>query len=189
MGCTTLKIVKGIGSDINPGIRQAYFITYYLAPAGIAILVVGLFLLVLMSRDKSDNSMGSSRSLLPALCWAVAAVVIHNLIDFAIFETAVWMAVVICLAAILSVQSAPTPAKPRSPRFRGLVLFALMASMVCFFLIAVIPPVRAGRNIQLSLRNPKQAAELLRVLTHHTRTRLTGQAHANRRTYPGQNNS
>ena len=151
-------VSEGIITEPNPSILRAYYTVFYLIPTGVMILVLGLF--ILAGREPIEPA-ACKYALLPALGWGVGAVLIHNLIDFALFETAVLMALAICLAAILALNERPVPAPSRRFRIRLAVLFLLAAGFVGFLLIAVIPPVRAGAKIQQALRHPDQVLELL----------------------------
>ena len=153
-------VSEGTIAESNPGIRMAYYLVYYLVPAAIVILVAGLFLLILMTGYGILAPMRTDRSLLTAIGWGIGAVLIHNLIDFAFFETAVLMALVICLAALLAMHcpARPSPTHRRFSRYTAAAF--LVAGFVAYFIIAVIPSVRAGAAIQQAVRDPQQAAAL-----------------------------
>lgn len=149
---------EGMIAEPNAAIRQAYYMVYYLAPAGVMLLILGLLLLA--GREPEDPAV-LTRSLLPALGWAVTAVLIHNLIDFALFETAVMITVVIYLAALIALDYPAVVLPRRRLPVRLAAAFLLIAGFVCVLRIAVIPPVRAGASSQQALRRPDQAAALL----------------------------
>lgn len=155
-------VTEGTITEPNSAIRRAYYMVYYLFPAGMTVLVLGL--LILAGREPIEHC-ACRRSLLPALGWGLGAVLIHNLIDFAIFETAVLMALSIYLAAILALDEVPSSAPLRCFSVRFLAVLFLAAGFIGFLLIAVIPPVRAGANIQQALRRGDQASHLLEQAT------------------------
>jgi O-antigen ligase len=151
-------VTEGTIAESNTSIRQAYYLVYYLTPAGVMILIFGL--LFLAGGEPSDPVI-LNRSLPAALSWGAMAVLIHNLIDFALFETAVLMALMICLAAILALVCPAVPLSPRPLPIRVSAALLLIAALAGFLWIAVIPPVRAGARIQQALGQPDQAGALL----------------------------
>ena len=150
-------VTEGTLTEPNPAVRQAYYLVYYLAPAAVMALIFGLLLLA--GREPADPN-ALARSLTTAMSWGILAVLIHNLIDFAIFETAVLMFLMIQLASISALTATPVSLSPVLfiPDIR---CFAAGCAFVGFLWIAVIPPVRSGLRIQQALGNPDQAACLL----------------------------
>lgn len=151
-------VTEGTLTEPNPAVRQAYYLVYYLAPAAVMALIFGLLLLA--GREPTDPE-ALDRSLTTALSWGILAVLIHNLIDFAIFETAVLMFLMIQLASISALTATPVSLSPRPFSFRISAVLLLAVGFVGFLWIAVFPPVRSGLRIQQALSNPDQAACLL----------------------------
>lgn len=145
-------------ADADPASRGAFYLVFYLAPAGVMFLAFGLFLL---AGRTPTHPLILSRALLPALGWGVLAVLIHNLIDFAIFETAVLTALALCLAAVWSFV-APSGGPPFSNPFgRRMVLILLSAVFAAWTYGAVILPFQAGLSIQQAFRKPAESLRLL----------------------------
>ncbi len=149
---------EGTIAEPNLSVRQAYYMVYYLVPAGIITLVLGLLLLAARQPLQMKDC---RRYLLPALGWGVGAVLIHNLIDFALFETAVLMALAIVLASVTVLGQSPRPAARYRPAVRFFALGLLTAAFAAFLSVAVIPPVRAGAKIRQAFQYPKQAIDRL----------------------------
>lgn len=151
-------VIEQTEAEIDPLVRGAYYLVFYLAPAGVMLLILGL--LILAGRTPTRPLL-LRRSLLPALGWGILAVLIHNLIDFAIFETAVLTALMLCLAAVWSLTAPLCPVRVRRPIIRQ-ILFALLTAV---FLVAVywtvFLPFRAGRTIQQAFRKPNESIRLL----------------------------
>ena len=122
----------------SPGVLLYVVITTHIAP--VAAFLIG-FLLVASPLDQesgpSADSNGPSSSAI--LGCAIGAVLLHNLIDFALFEPGVWMAfwvVMSCLAAMHvppgnGFRMAAPPGRARKPLTIGLA--AVLLGSYCFF--------------------------------------------------------
>ncbi len=81
--------------------------TLYVTPA--AAFLIGLLLLASPLGDGRDRHSGfAPTALLAAIGGSILAVLLHNLIDFALFEPGVWMAFWTCMACLIA-------ARPRRP--------------------------------------------------------------------------
>ncbi len=147
-------------AETDPLASGAFYIVAYLAPAGVMLLALGLF--VLAGREPTDWQILRG-ALLPALGWAVLAVLIHNLIDFAIFETAVLTALALCLGAVWAFAGPRRPCRLRAPSFRWIAFFCLFAVFAGFSYFIVFLPFRAGLVIQQAFRRPAESIRLLRL--------------------------
>jgi O-antigen ligase len=147
-------------AETDPLANGAFYIVAYLAPAGVMLLALGLF--VLAGREPTDWQM-LREALLPALGWAVLAVLIHNLIDFAIFETAVLTALALCLGTLWAFVCPRRPCRPIAPSFRWIAMFCLFAVFAGFSYFIVFLPFRAGLAIQQAFRRPAESIHLLRL--------------------------
>ncbi|WP_169852961.1 O-antigen ligase family protein [Anaerohalosphaera lusitana] len=100
------------------------------------------------------------------LMWcAIAGVLAHNLIDFAIFEPGVAMAMWVLVACMVSVWRMDAAGKewrmPGRGRSRFVVGGAAFVVFVAVMIVGVVWPVRAGMTVQEALRRPRQTLGLL----------------------------
>jgi len=118
-------------------------VTVFVTPA--AAFLIG-FLLVATPFERSRSAQpGTTRSDLSApLAGAIVAVLLHNLIDFAIFEPGVWMAFWILLACLVATglhkdppsRPAPSPS-PRLTWLAGGVALALLGAFLAWIWMPV----------------------------------------------------
>ncbi len=153
-------VIGQTDAEADSLVRGAYFLVYYLAPAGAMLLCLWLF--VLAGRVPTDSA-NLQKALLPALGWGISAVLIHNLIDFALFETAVLTALMLCVGAFWALGSAPCSVSIRKTPVRLMSVCGLAAVFSAWTYGAVWLPLRAGLLIQQALRNPAQSIFLLRA--------------------------
>ena len=159
-----LRLIASEGriAEPNPEIRNAYYIVAYIAPASIFILC---FLCLFLFEKVIDSSPCPSAPLANGLFWAVLALFIHNLIEFAIFETAVMMGFWAFVAALIALtgqqQEEKSPEQKIRPAMRifGGIGIATLFSFMVF--IALIPVIRSGRLVQLALRKHPPSVQLL----------------------------
>jgi hypothetical protein len=140
----------------NTVVRQSVFIIMYLIPAFFFVCPFGL----LWATSQQTPSDHRREGLTLGLICGVIAILIHNLIDFAIFEPGVWTAFWLLLALLLSIVSAKTPPQPNpiNSGLRGLILAAVIlaaSGVLCF--AGIYKPVQAGRQYQAGLRNYERA--------------------------------
>ncbi len=129
--------------------------TAYIAPA--AAFVVAFWLLLKSIQSSKDNSFVENTSLTSlALLSALLGVLIHNLVDFAIFEPGVMItfcAELACLIA-LNQKSPPEPKKdfaaPLWLKPLAIVVFVIL--IFCFFLYALVPVAKSNANIAKARR-------------------------------------
>ncbi len=130
----------------QPDVRAAAYVVLYLFPAG--IFVLGFVLLGAVATG--DYSMQQPRRFLSlALIGGMVAVLIHNLVDFAIFETGVWN-IFWLLLAVLAAQvhnnaaHDATPAALSKPQRLAAIAVLLAVTGGCLA-VAVVPPLAANR--------------------------------------------
>lgn len=144
-------------------VRSAAYVVLYLFPAGVFVLAFGL----LGAVASGDGSMRQrSGFLIPALICGMTAVLIHNLVDFAIFEPGVWNLFWLTAALLVSCRHNDTPSDiPATTALSGLqrVTAGLCVSgvLIAFLAIAVLPPVRANRLFRRALMAPSPQWEVL----------------------------
>ena len=133
-----------------------YVITVlYIAP--VAAFAVAFWLLHASQKDLPAPSIRTGNATRIALFCAIVAVLIHNLIDFAIFEPAVltlFWAAIACLFAIDSQHKNRNPQEltpSRTLKFSTLII-ALTAT-IAYFQFAIIPVTKAASKTQHALRN------------------------------------
>jgi len=126
-------------------VRQSVFIVMYLIPAFWFIFPFGL----LWATGQELPSGNSRDGLAIGIFCAVAAILVHNLIDFALFEPGIWTMFWILIALILSIRAWPTPSVS-CPKFTWIVPPAVCVITLYLF---VWIPVRAGVQFQEGLRN------------------------------------
>ena len=152
-------------------VKVSVALTLYVIPA---ITFCIPFLLLWLSEEKSCiPRRGHDNAVRAALFCGIVAVLIHNLIDFAIFEPGVltcFWAIIACLGAT-GFASKESAAKQRgeykrlvfSPGFavRVTAISAMVAVVWVYCSYALVPTVKASAGTQQALRNPNQAARLL----------------------------
>jgi hypothetical protein len=150
----TLLMIRPVVSEggvlgENTIVRQSVFMVMYLLPAFFFVCPFGL----LWATAKESPSDFSRHGLAVGLICAVIAILIHNLIDFALFEPGVWTIFWILIALIMSIHSAPQSSAP-APKplwiFYPLLLFVAGSTTLYLY---VWVPVRAGTQFQTGLKN------------------------------------
>ena len=126
-------------------------LTLYIAPA--AVFIIGFWLLILPLHKKQHTKNEIPFANIAALLFCVIlGVVLHNQIDYAIFEppvlTTFW-AMMACLIAIHSQQNTRTPfvLKP-TPIVRILMITIPLAAIWAYFNYALVPAAKSTAKIQ-----------------------------------------
>ena len=142
--------------------QAAAYVILYLVPAGVFILAF----ILLRAASLGDKSMGGRNDRLSiALVYGLVAVLVHNLIDFAIFEPGIfgvfWLFVAILVAQMHNQTDAPDTVfvldKPR--RFgvtAGLVIFGIV-----YLTVVLLPPMRAERYFKRAMGDDVRRIELI----------------------------
>lgn len=118
-------------------------VTLYVAPA--AAFLVGFVLIAAPLESASLPSSRLGRAAFPAaMASAALAVLLHNLVDFAIFEPGVWMTLWVVIACLVANDSEPHPQSPMigaaSPARRAGVI-AIAVLLMAVYCIWVWRPV------------------------------------------------
>ncbi|MEN8126193.1 MAG: O-antigen ligase family protein [Planctomycetota bacterium] len=143
-------------------VRSAAYLVLYLFPAGVFILA---FVLLRVASIGDVSVHGRNNRLSVALMCGLVAVLIHNLIDFAIFEPGnfgvFWLFVAILAAQIHNTENTPqdTPILDPSKRlglFAGLALFSILYSAA-----VLLPPMRAERFLKQAMGDDVRRIKLI----------------------------
>ncbi len=98
----------------NPDVLLYEIVTLYLAPA--AAFLIGFLLLSASLDDRRGwQTPGRYAALSAALACAMLAVLLHNLIDFALFEPGVWATFWFLLACLIAVHLQRAPSSTSNP--------------------------------------------------------------------------
>lgn len=130
---------SGIG-DLDVWLYEA--ITVFVAPA--AAFVIGFFLVAAPLKSKESAPSDPPRSALStSIVAAVLAVLLHNLIDFALFEPGVWMTFWILLACLASARFGREPADrvaaPQPAKVKWLATIAAVSLLAAYLFGAWLP--------------------------------------------------
>jgi len=163
----TLLALRPILTADNIGdtfmVKVSVILTLYVIPA---ITFCIPFLLLWLSDEKSCiTTRARDNSTRAAVFCGLVAVLIHNLIDFAIFEPGVltcFWAMIACLGAT-GFEGGRYRIFVFKPSFtvRITAIAAVVAVVWVYCGYALVPTVKASAAIQKSLRNPSQAVRLL----------------------------
>jgi hypothetical protein len=132
-------------------------VTLYVVP--VAIFIIGFLLLTTPLQGTRDTRYKIRDTVTTAaLVSAIVGVMVHNLIDFAIFEppvlTALW-AVMACLIATYSIQNPQAATVPKPSVFARILLLAGVLALVwCYLNYALIPVAKSTAKV----REAQQAA-------------------------------
>ncbi len=129
--------------DIDVWLYEA--ITLFVTP--VAVFLIGFLLVAAPLKPEDSQPSDLTRSALSAsLVAAILAVLLHNLIDFALFEPGVWMTFWILLACLAAVQSRQEPSDqavaPQSPRAKWLATGAALSFLTAYILGIWLPVYR-----------------------------------------------
>jgi hypothetical protein len=143
-------------------VRSAAYLVLYLFPAGVVLLS---FILLRVASIGDASVDGRNDRLTFALICGVVAVLIHNLIDFAIFEPGNWSVLWLLIAVVtaLSHNRANIQNKvvlldipKRFGVFAGLILFVIV-----FLAVVLIPPVQADHYFKRAMFDDMRRIELI----------------------------
>lgn len=146
----------------NVDVRAAAYLVLYLVPAGVFVLAYVL----LWAASTGDRSpAGRSDRLNTALICGLAAVLIHNLIDFALFEPGVW-SIFWLLAAVLTADVHLAEGQPSAllnlrPPVRIGAAAGLALAAAVYAAGILMPPIRANQLFKQALRDDRRRIELL----------------------------
>lgn len=159
--CAFLLFIRPILMPATPAdtadVMIYMIVTLYVMP--VAIFIIGFLLLTTPLQGTRDTRYKMRDTVTTAaLVSAVVGVMVHNLIDFAIFEppvlTALW-AVMACLIATYSIHNPQAATVPRPSVFARTLLLAGVLAMVWGYLnYALIPAAKSTAKV----REAQQAA-------------------------------
>ncbi|HOL31183.1 MAG TPA: O-antigen ligase family protein [Anaerohalosphaeraceae bacterium] len=146
----------------NVEVRSAAYLVLYLVPAGVFVLAYVL----LWAASTGDRSpAGRSDRLNTALLCGLAAVLIHNLIDFAVFEPGIWSIFWLLTAVLMAdfhLAGGQTPSVIHLDAPVRLGAAAGLALVCAVYAVGVLlPPVRANQLLKQALRDDRRRIELL----------------------------
>ena len=133
----------------SAGVSSAAYVVLYVFPAGVFILAFGL-LCVVAGGDASIQKPNYGMPL--AILCGLIAVLIHNLIDFAIFEPGVWNTFWLFVAILIAIVHTNRPQDDNLIMLQGgtriFMILGLIAIIVGYFAVVVTPPIKsmAGLN-------------------------------------------
>ena len=159
--CAFLLFIRPIFMPATPAetadVMIYMIVTLYVMP--VAIFIIGFLLLTTPLQGTRDTRYKIRDTVtMAALVSAVVGVMVHNLIDFAIFEppvlTALWAAMA-CLIATYSIHNPQVATVPRPSVFARILLLAGVLAMVWGYLnYALIPAAKSTAKV----REAQQAA-------------------------------
>jgi hypothetical protein len=173
--CACLLIVRPILIPLPPGdsfeILIYDLVSLYLAPAA-AFLIGFLLLVVPLGAKRTAEGPEVTPIVVAVMGCAVVGVLLHNLIDFALFEPGVWMAfwaVMACLACLGTGKNGVCPyfCVSMDSAGRKILPAAIAAIILAGYLVFIwVPVLRTTANIQqardeVSIGAPDNAHRLL----------------------------
>ncbi|MHC5185556.1 MAG: O-antigen ligase family protein [Planctomycetota bacterium] len=143
-------------------VRSAAYLVLYLFPAGVVILSF-ILLRVASLGDVSAN--GRNDRLAIALMCGLVAVLIHNLIDFAIFEPGNWSVFWLFIAALTALTHNTTEVSEKTVTFdvpkRLGALAGLLILAFVYVAVALAPPIRAESLFKRAMFNDVRRIKLI----------------------------
>ena len=137
----------------------AAYLLLIVIPAGVVAVVFGL----LRFAGKGDASLHRDNNKLSlTIACGLAAALLHNLVDFALFEPGVWTWFWLLAAAGLALGEHPCSiAVPIQKKRRWLVPAAAVATYGVYIAVFVAPPVRRGALVAAAVRQPPEQAKTM----------------------------
>ena len=151
-------IVLKIPATASPGERQAAEVIFYVMP--VLVFIVGFLLLMPSLRAIRNTSITTA-----VLFCAIVGFLIHNLIDFAIFEpgvSSVFWAMMACLIATDSCRKSRPPVLLKPALLtRALAIIISVIVIWAYFYYALMPVTRTSAKTRQAIHTPAYAHELL----------------------------
>jgi tetratricopeptide (TPR) repeat protein len=143
-------------------VRSAAYLVLYLFPAGI-VIVSFILLRIASLGDVSVN--GRNDRLAIALMCGLIAVLIHNLIDFAIFDPGNWSVFWLFVAALAALTHNTTEVPEKTVTFdapkRLGALTGLLIIALVYLAFVLIPPIRAERLFKRAMVDDVRRIKLI----------------------------
>ena len=145
-----------IGADMGDNAAETVFVVFYLFIMPVVVFLIAYLLMVVREIKLPGGAKLSDKTGAILLC-AMAGVILHNFIDFAIFEPGVLTAFWAIAACMTAWRLNRTEAKPARFNFNMPVRIgfglALAVSLWAVLYFAVIPPVKASRFENLAFQD------------------------------------
>ena len=146
--------VLNMSSSGSAGEQNAVAIILYIIP--VAIFVIGL-LLLMAQPVKRETENGKRETVITAVLFCgVLGVIIHNIIDFAIFERAVtttFFAIIAAMLASIQNQKPQSVIQIKSGKFTKITAAIITVIIVfVYFNYCLIPPIKATAKISESMK-------------------------------------
>jgi len=161
-----LLLVRPVLVDLEffyqkPDVAAAAYLFLYFIPA----LVFALAFILLQKATAQDlTDSRNSRVLSVALVCGLVAVMIHNLIDFAIFEpgngSVFWLFAAILMAQINNAKSETAKTNPLDPPKRMGLFAGLLLMSIVYLAVVLLPPLRAEVLFRRAITANTQGFEL-----------------------------
>jgi hypothetical protein len=148
----------------SPVERQAAILILYVMPT--AVFVTGFVLLAVPFRLMRPASEKKPAAIISAAVFsAILGLLVHNLIDFAIFEPGVWTAFWALVASLVAMEFRRQPRsrlvlQPFAP-VRALITAGGLVVIFAYLYYAFIPPMKASAKAEQSMQNIGAVHELL----------------------------
>lgn len=139
-------------------IRQSVFVILYLVPVFFVVCSYGL----LWAGTPKQSTTHFNKGLMLGLICGIIAILIHNLIDFAIFEPGIWSAFWIILALIIALANNHSTHQTCQPKAsKRFVIGVISLAVGIVFIIRTYPPIYSGYLFQLGLKDLADAQDHL----------------------------
>jgi tetratricopeptide (TPR) repeat protein len=161
-----LLLVRPVLVDLEffyqkPDVAAAAYLFLYFIPAMVFVLA---FILLRKASVQDAAEGGKSHYLSIALVCGLVAVLIHNLIDFAIFEpgnwSVFWLFAAILMAQIDNAKSETAKTNPLDPPKRMGLFAGLLILSIAYLAVVLLPPLRAEWLFRRAVAAQTQGFEL-----------------------------
>lgn len=146
----------------QPDVRAAAYLVLYLIPAVVFTVV---YLILRAASVTGDEKEPDSRRLSVALMCGLVAVLIHNMVDFAIFEpgnwSAFWLFAAIVIAQIHNTQNIPCKTHIMDPSKRLGLCAGMMLVSIAYVSVVLLPPMRAEKFVKQAMKDNSSRIELV----------------------------
>jgi len=166
---TALLLIRPMIMPVTDGntLDVMIYVVFTLYVAPVAVFIIGFFLLTapLNTTRNTQYAIRNTNITAAALFCACLGVILHNLIDFAIFEPGVFTtfwAIIACLIALDFHQKSRTQVvlKP-APFVKAIGVVVSLVLIWAYFNYALIPVAKAAAKTELALRELGHAHQLL----------------------------
>jgi hypothetical protein len=143
-------------------VRAAAYIVLYLMPA---VIIMVCFILLRVASVGNSSRGFDNRRLMMALASGMIAVLVHNLIDFAIFEPGTWSVFWLFIAILIAqIHNSAGPTDNvigfDPPRRTG-ALAGLILIGIVYLMVVLLPPIRAEHLFMQAVGDDVRRVELI----------------------------